>query len=51
MRFDKKHIDKPDDHKEEKKLLTVEHIEKGTRTSKAEKQTLLGTKKPPTNKK
>jgi len=45
MRFhDKKPNENPNDRKEEKKLLTIEHIEKGVHTSKSEKNKLLGTK-------
>jgi hypothetical protein len=52
MRYhDKKPNESPMDRKEEKKLLTVEHIEKGAHTSKQEKKALMGTKNGKVNKK
>lgn len=43
--YHKQQVKKPTDKKEERKLLTNEHIEEGKKTSGKEKSKLLGTKK------
>lgn len=46
MRYhDKKPNESPMDRHDEKKLLTIEHIEEGAHTSKLEKRNLLGVQK------
>lgn len=45
MYHDKKPNEKPSDKKDEKKLLTKRSIEKGPKTTKSEKRTLMGSKK------
>jgi hypothetical protein len=49
--YHRKHEIAPEDRKEEKKLMTKEHIEKGAHTSKAEKDKLLGNKNKKSSKK
>lgn len=48
--YHRKHEMTPEDRKEDKKLLTREHLEKGDKTSQAEKNRLMGNKKKPTKK-
>jgi hypothetical protein len=50
MSYHRKHEIAPADRKEEKKILTRESIEKGSKTSSSEKNRLMGTKKKKTKK-